>query len=152
MDILRRILESGVEVRKFVPSYGNAPNEVESVTKCELISRLLLSYLRYSLLSLKISSSIDHDLWCYLLILPPGRFQRPVQDIPCLLSLPRFPDSPVASVFGTLIPHIQKKLSPKPRSFISHETSAIVSRLEYLLSDKHSYVCFPRIFIPQQPL
>ncbi|KAJ3862493.1 G-protein alpha subunit [Lentinula novae-zelandiae] len=64
MDILRRILDSGVEVRKFVPSYGNAPNEVESVTK-------------------------------------------------------------FASVFGTLIPHIQKKLSPKPRSFISHETSAI---------------------------
>ncbi|KAJ3809913.1 G-protein alpha subunit [Lentinula lateritia] len=65
MDILRRILDSGVEVRKFVPSYGNAPNEVESVTKCD------------------------------------------------------------SSVFGTLIPHIQKKLSPKPRSFISHETSAI---------------------------
>lgn len=97
---------------------------------------MFLSYLRYFLVSLKISASIDHDPWCYLLILLPGRFQRPVQDIPCLLSLPRFPDSPVACVFGTLIPHIQKKLSPKPRSFISHETSAIVSRLKDLLGDK----------------
>ncbi|KAJ3875195.1 G-protein alpha subunit [Lentinula edodes] len=61
MDILRRILESGVEVRKFVPSYGNAPNEVESVTK----------YFK-------------------------DRFKT-----------------------------YHKKLSPKPRSFISHETSAI---------------------------
>ncbi|KAJ4469633.1 guanine nucleotide binding protein, alpha subunit [Lentinula lateritia] len=71
MDILRRILESGVEVRKFVPSYGNAPNEVESVTK----------YFK-------------------------DRFKT-----------------------------YHKKLSPKPRSFISHETSAIVSRLEDLLGD-----------------
>ncbi|KAH7868644.1 guanine nucleotide binding protein, alpha subunit [Lentinula edodes] len=72
MDILRRILESGVEVRKFVPSYGNAPNEVESVTK----------YFK-------------------------DRFKT-----------------------------YHKKLSPKPRSFISHETSAIVSRLKDLLGDK----------------
>ncbi|KAJ3883944.1 G-protein alpha subunit [Lentinula edodes] len=59
LDILRRISESGVEVRKFVPSYGNAPNEVENFK---------------------------------------DRFKT-----------------------------YHKKLSPKPRSFISHETSAIVS-------------------------
>ncbi|KIK58525.1 hypothetical protein GYMLUDRAFT_45166 [Collybiopsis luxurians FD-317 M1] len=61
MDILRRTLQSGVEVRKFVPSYGDAPNDVASVTK----------YFK-------------------------DRFKT-----------------------------YHKKLSPKPRSFISHETSAI---------------------------
>ncbi|KAJ4465074.1 G-protein alpha subunit [Lentinula aciculospora] len=61
MDILRRTIQSGVEVRKYVPSYGNAPNEVESVTK----------YFK-------------------------DRFRT-----------------------------YHKKLSPKPRTFICHETSAI---------------------------
>jgi guanine nucleotide-binding protein alpha-1 subunit len=61
MDILRRTLESGVEVRKYVPSYGDAPNDVVSVTK----------YFK-------------------------DRFKT-----------------------------YHKKLSPKPRAFISHETSAI---------------------------
>ncbi|KAJ3782383.1 heterotrimeric GTP-binding alpha subunit [Lentinula aff. detonsa] len=61
MDILRRTLESGVEVRKYVPSYGDAPNDVASVTK----------YFK-------------------------DRFKS-----------------------------YHRKLSPKPRTFISHETSAI---------------------------
>ncbi|KAJ3839894.1 heterotrimeric GTP-binding alpha subunit [Lentinula raphanica] len=61
MDILRRTLESGVEVRKYVPSYGDAPNEVASVTK----------YFK-------------------------DRFKG-----------------------------YHRKLSPKPRTFIAHETSAI---------------------------
>lgn len=35
MDILRRTLASGVEVQKYVPSYGDAPNDAASVAKCE---------------------------------------------------------------------------------------------------------------------
>ncbi|KAF9061564.1 G-protein alpha subunit [Rhodocollybia butyracea] len=63
MDILRRILASGAQVRKYVPSYGDTPNETASVAK----------YFK-------------------------DRFKA-----------------------------YHKKLSPKPRTFISHETSAIVS-------------------------
>jgi len=33
MDILRRTLESGVRVQKYVPSYDDLPNDVQSVTK-----------------------------------------------------------------------------------------------------------------------
>ncbi|KAF5376765.1 hypothetical protein D9757_009474 [Collybiopsis confluens] len=61
MDILRRTLESGIEVRKYVPSYGDLPNNLASVTK----------YFK-------------------------DRFKT-----------------------------YHRKLSPKPRSFICHETSAI---------------------------
>jgi guanine nucleotide-binding protein subunit alpha len=38
MDILRDTLESGVQVVKYVPSYGNLPNDFYSVTKCEQCS------------------------------------------------------------------------------------------------------------------
>ncbi|THU96803.1 G-alpha-domain-containing protein [Dendrothele bispora CBS 962.96] len=60
-DILQKTLESGVQVNRFVPSYGDQPNDVPSVTK----------YFK-------------------------DRFKA-----------------------------YHKRLSPKPRAFISHETSAI---------------------------
>lgn len=33
MDILQRTLESGVKLREYVPSYGEAPNDIRHVTK-----------------------------------------------------------------------------------------------------------------------
>jgi len=33
MDILQRMLDSGVHLREYVPSYGEAPNDVRHVTK-----------------------------------------------------------------------------------------------------------------------
>ena len=34
MDILDANLRAGISVKKYVPSYGNAPNDIEHVTKC----------------------------------------------------------------------------------------------------------------------
>lgn len=34
MDILDATLKAGISVQKFVPSYGDAPNDLEHVTKC----------------------------------------------------------------------------------------------------------------------
>jgi guanine nucleotide-binding protein subunit alpha len=33
-DILRRKLQSGVQIRNFLPSYGNRPNDAPNVIKC----------------------------------------------------------------------------------------------------------------------
>ena len=35
MDILDANLRAGISVQKYVPSYGNAPNDIEHVTKCK---------------------------------------------------------------------------------------------------------------------
>lgn len=35
MDILEANLKAGISVQKYVPSYGDAPNDLEHVTKCE---------------------------------------------------------------------------------------------------------------------
>jgi guanine nucleotide-binding protein subunit alpha len=34
MDILEANLDAGISVQKYVPSYGDAPNDMEHVTKC----------------------------------------------------------------------------------------------------------------------
>ena len=34
MDILQATLAAGIRVVKYVPSYGEQPNDVPSVTKC----------------------------------------------------------------------------------------------------------------------
>ena len=34
MDILEANLKAGISVQKYVPSYGDAPNDLEHVTKC----------------------------------------------------------------------------------------------------------------------
>ncbi|KAG6884401.1 hypothetical protein C0993_011489 [Termitomyces sp. T159_Od127] len=36
-DILKRKLKNGTQVKDFLPSYGNRPNEAQSVTKCKWI-------------------------------------------------------------------------------------------------------------------
>jgi hypothetical protein len=33
-DVLKATLKSGVLVKKYVPTYGELPNDVENVTKC----------------------------------------------------------------------------------------------------------------------
>ena len=38
MDVLRATLESGVQLSRYVTSYGDGPNDVRSVTKCEFSS------------------------------------------------------------------------------------------------------------------
>lgn len=35
MDILKANLDAGISVQKYVPSYGDAPNDIMHVTKCE---------------------------------------------------------------------------------------------------------------------
>ena len=35
MDILQATLANGVKVQKFVPSYGDQPNDVMHVVKCK---------------------------------------------------------------------------------------------------------------------
>lgn len=35
MDVLRATLAAGVEVRRYVPTYGDLPNDEQTVTKCE---------------------------------------------------------------------------------------------------------------------
>ena len=37
MDILDANLIAGISVQKYVPSYGNAPNDIEHVTKCKKV-------------------------------------------------------------------------------------------------------------------
>jgi hypothetical protein len=37
-DVLASTLASGVQVKRYVPSYGGLPNEITEVTKCRLIS------------------------------------------------------------------------------------------------------------------
>jgi len=36
MDILTVTLEAGVKVKKYVPTFGDLPNDVKTVTKCTL--------------------------------------------------------------------------------------------------------------------
>ena len=36
MDILQATLASGIRVQKFVPSYGDQPNDVVHVVKCKI--------------------------------------------------------------------------------------------------------------------
>ena len=40
MDILNANLRAGISVQKYVPSYGNAPNDIEHVTKCMKVLRV----------------------------------------------------------------------------------------------------------------
>jgi hypothetical protein len=35
MDILEANLNAGISVQKYVPSYGDAPNDIEHVTRCK---------------------------------------------------------------------------------------------------------------------
>lgn len=52
MDILEGNLKAGISVQKYVPSYGDAPNDLEHVTKCERgfldqsMSRTVTEFLR----------------------------------------------------------------------------------------------------------
>ena len=39
MDILQAALASGIRVVKFVPSYGDQPNDITHVTKCTFVAR-----------------------------------------------------------------------------------------------------------------
>ena len=39
MDILQATLASGIRVVKFVPSYGDQPNDITHVTKCTFVAR-----------------------------------------------------------------------------------------------------------------
>lgn len=39
MDILQATLAAGIRVAKYVPSYGDQPNDVQHVTKCTYVSR-----------------------------------------------------------------------------------------------------------------
>ena len=41
MDILQATLAAGIRVVKYVPSYGDQPNDVQNVTKCGCASSLL---------------------------------------------------------------------------------------------------------------
>ncbi|KAG6856064.1 hypothetical protein H0H87_007720 [Tephrocybe sp. NHM501043] len=41
-DVLRRTLAAGVKVKKFVPSYGDLPNEIAPVTKCESMCSFMI--------------------------------------------------------------------------------------------------------------
>lgn len=43
MDILKSTLAAGIEVKKFVPSYGDQPNEFHSVVKCKFQSERYLT-------------------------------------------------------------------------------------------------------------
>ena len=50
MDVLQATLTAGVEVRRYVPTYGDLPNDEQTVTKCKLRllprRRLLTALLR----------------------------------------------------------------------------------------------------------
>lgn len=35
MDVLKTTLEAGVRLNRYVTSYGDGPNDVRSVTRCE---------------------------------------------------------------------------------------------------------------------
>jgi hypothetical protein len=48
MDILEANLNAGISVQKYVPSYGDAPNDIEHVTRCERRFIHDLLYLRYT--------------------------------------------------------------------------------------------------------
>ena len=39
-DLLKRKLKSGVMVNKYLPSYGNRPNDLQTVVKCESKKRV----------------------------------------------------------------------------------------------------------------
>lgn len=39
MDILQATLAAGIRVAKYVPSYGDQPNDVQHVTKCTHVFR-----------------------------------------------------------------------------------------------------------------
>jgi hypothetical protein len=39
-DVLKATLKSGVLVKKYVPTYGELPNDVENVTKCQFLAVL----------------------------------------------------------------------------------------------------------------
>ncbi len=41
MDILQATLAAGIRVAKYVPSYGDQPNDVQHVTKCAHVPRTL---------------------------------------------------------------------------------------------------------------
>ena len=47
-DILEQTLKSGVQVKDWVPSYGDAPNEVDHVTTCKtsfhMVDSVLTAY------------------------------------------------------------------------------------------------------------
>ena len=43
MDILQATLAAGIRVVKYVPSYGDQPNDITNVTKCTYSSDCLVS-------------------------------------------------------------------------------------------------------------
>jgi hypothetical protein len=47
MDILEGNLRAGISVQKFVPSYGDAPNDLEHVTKCKPYLQFSMSALNW---------------------------------------------------------------------------------------------------------
>lgn len=66
MDILQATLAAGIRVQKYVPSYGDQPNDVQHVVKCA-----------YSMFLTFLSSTN---------MTPTNRLQRQVPWIPCTLS------------------------------------------------------------------
>lgn len=102
MDILQATLAANIRVVKYVPSYGDQPNEITHVTKCTFLS---CSRLRRKMID---CARVDfRDKF-------RGYHVRKI----CRVMRGRDADGFDANP--------QKRLSPKPRPFYWHETSVIV--------------------------
>lgn len=100
MDILQATLAAGIRVQKYVPSYGDQPNDVTHVVKCES-PFCICAIARADSSSPQISATSSAGITYVPLFSTVGRSVDPV-------SL------------------LQKRLSPKPRPFYCHETSVVV--------------------------
>ena len=118
MDILQATLASGIRVVKFVPSYGDQPNDITHVTKCTFVARFFGGRCGAVMLTDCMRARV-----C--------RLQGQVPWIPrtcfCLYARASMGAPATASdrIDGSFL-CLQKRLSPKARPFYWHETSVIV--------------------------
>ena len=108
MDILQATLAANIRVVKYVPSYGDQPNDVPHVTKCTH-SPLLSSHLHGGRADVCVAHADFRDKF-------RGYHVRAIRS--------RFAGHLLTSVCAP-----QKRLSPKARPFYWHETSVIVRPL-----------------------
>ena len=84
-DLLQRKLKRGIQLKQYVPTYGDRPNDLQSVAKCEcLVSYLLLVRPRQSLsISWSCCYSVyEVTIWCR--VISDSSFRLPCRFPPAI--------------------------------------------------------------------
>jgi hypothetical protein len=98
MDILKAKLRAGLIVKEYVPSFGDRPNTYAGTTTCASIPLYRDAYCSYAAIDFKEKFKAYHVFILF------------------------FTRSPSVNFYA-----MQKRGSPKPRSFFYYETTAVVS-------------------------